>query len=153
MPWRVTGSVSWRCCVWRTVGTGRTCATRATAARLRVRRSTRRARTWRRPPSTRDMWRGRVAGLDPHVDLWRDVVRRARPDLAAPAAALLGFTAWRAGDGTLAWFAVQRALSEDPEYSLAHLMAEALLRALPPSALDDLPDEPDYPTRTRCWAE
>ena len=44
-------------------------------------------------------------------------------------------------------------LSEDPDYSLAHLMAEALLRALPPSALDDLPDEPDYPTRTRCWAE
>jgi Domain of unknown function (DUF4192) len=88
--------------------------------------------------------------LDPHVDLWRDVVRRARPDLAAPAAAMLGFTAWRAGDGALAWFAVQRALSEDPQYSLAQLVAEALMRALPPTALDR---SDSYPSRTRCGAE
>jgi hypothetical protein len=80
--------------------------------------------------------------LDPHVDLWRDVVRRARPDLAVAPAALLAFTAWRAGDGALAWFAVQRALAEDPDYSLAHLVGEALMRALPPTALDRVSPRP-----------
>ena len=87
--------------------------------------------------------------LDAHVDLWRDVVRRARPDLAVAPAALLAFTAWRSGDGSLAWCAVQRALTEDPGYSLAHLVGEALVRALPPTALDRLSPRPRRVRRRR----
>ena len=43
-----------------------------------------------------------------HVDLWRDVVRRRPRELRAAPAALLGFAAWLAGNGALAWCAVDR---------------------------------------------
>lgn len=69
-----------------------------------------------------------------HVDLWADVVRRS-PHAALPApASLLGFAAWLAGDGALAWCAVDRAHEADPSYSLASLVAQTLACALPPSA-------------------
>lgn len=68
-----------------------------------------------------------------HVDLWRDVVRRSPHDLLAAPAALLGFAAWLAGDGALAWCAVDRCREADPDYSLAALLADALTRAVPPS--------------------
>ena len=54
--------------------------------------------------------------------------------LAAPAA-LLGFAAWLAGHGALAWCAVDRCAEVDADYSLAGL-ASALTQALPPSAWD-----------------
>jgi hypothetical protein len=99
--------------------------------------------------------------LDPHVDLWRDATRHARPDLAAAPATLLAVAAWRAGDGALAWVALDRAFAIDPAYSLARLLAEALTHALPPSVMDDLVPPStlanarrrrcrvDYPARTR----
>jgi hypothetical protein len=82
-----------------------------------------------------------IAGdqLDAHLELWRDVTRRARADLVAAPATLLGYAAWRAGNGALAWIAVQRALEANPAYSLAQLLGEALDRALPPSLLDERP--------------
>ncbi|GAA1802268.1 DUF4192 domain-containing protein [Planosporangium flavigriseum] len=82
-----------------------------------------------------------VAGdqLEAHLRLWRDVTRRARADLVAAPATLFGYTAWRSGDGALAWIAVQRALDSNPAYSLALLLGEALDRALPPSLLDEQP--------------
>jgi hypothetical protein len=82
-----------------------------------------------------------VAGdrLQAHVELWRDVTRRARADLVAAPATLLGYATWRGGNGALAWIAVQRALEADPAYSLARLLGEALDRALPPSLLDKQP--------------
>ena len=69
-----------------------------------------------------------------HVDLWRDVVRRCPDELLAPPAALLGFAAWLAGDGALAWCAVDRCHRADPDYSLARLLADALVGAVPPSS-------------------
>jgi hypothetical protein len=83
--------------------------------------------------------------LPAHVDLWRDLTRRARADLVAAPATLLGYAAWRSGDGALARVAVERALDADPRYSLAHLLGEALDRALPPSLFD----EAVAPTRRR----
>ncbi len=79
-----------------------------------------------------------------HVDLWRDVVRRAPHDLLAAPAALLGFAAWLAGDGALAWCAVDRCREVEPDYSLAGLLADALTGAVPPSTwrpfdAEDLP--------------
>ncbi|HEV7897016.1 MAG TPA: DUF4192 domain-containing protein [Planosporangium sp.] len=82
-----------------------------------------------------------VAGdqLAAHLELWRDVTRRARADLVAAPATLLGYAAWRSGNGALAWVAVQRALESNPGYSLALLLGEALGRALPPSLFDERP--------------
>ncbi len=70
---------------------------------------------------------------DRHVELWRDVVRRSPEELVAPAAALLAFAAWLAGDGALGWCAVDRALSADPDHTLARLVGQALDNAVPPS--------------------
>ncbi|MEP7026500.1 MAG: DUF4192 domain-containing protein [Actinomycetota bacterium] len=82
-----------------------------------------------------DAW----ARMDPahraaHQRLWTDLVRRACPQYRPAPAALLAFTAWQGGDGTLASMAVQRALDADPDYSMALLLADALECGLPPSA-------------------
>jgi hypothetical protein len=82
-----------------------------------------------------DAW----ARMDPrhraeHRRLWTDVVRHAcEPYVPAPAS-LLAFTAWQSGDGALANVAIERALAADPEYSMAHLLGQALDAGLPPSA-------------------
>jgi hypothetical protein len=68
-----------------------------------------------------------------HAHLWREVVRRSPDELVAPAAGLLAFTAWLSGDGALAWCAVERSLSADPDNVLARLVSQALDSALPPS--------------------
>jgi hypothetical protein len=75
-----------------------------------------------------------------HVRLWRDLVRRCPDDVLPPAASLLAFAAWLAGDGALAWCAVDRALGSDPNYSMAHLVADALVGALPPTAWTPVPE-------------
>ena len=74
-----------------------------------------------------------------HVDLWRDVVRRAPVELRAAAASLLGFAAWLAGDGALAWCAVDRAQQAEPGYGLAGLLTQMLAGAMPPSAWQPFP--------------
>lgn len=76
-----------------------------------------------------------------HVELWRDVVRRTPLDLAAAPAALLAFAAWLAGEGALAWCAVERCLEAEPGYSMADLVAQALAGALHPSTWRPLPPE------------
>jgi hypothetical protein len=68
-----------------------------------------------------------------HLRLWADVVRRASgPWLPAPAA-LLAFTAWQSGDGTLANVALDRALAADPDYSMARLLRDILAAGVPPA--------------------
>jgi hypothetical protein len=67
-----------------------------------------------------------------HVEFWADVVRRAPDPLVPAPAALLAFAAWQAGQGALAWCAVDRCVEVDPGYSLAGLVAELLTRAVPP---------------------
>lgn len=82
-----------------------------------------------------DAW----ARMDPgfheaHQRLWVDLVRHLPTEFVAAPAALLAFTAWQGGDGALASIAIERALDADPEYSMAHLIADALHAGLPPSA-------------------
>lgn len=74
-----------------------------------------------------------------HVDLWREVVRRVPRDLLPGPAGLLAFAAWLAGEGALAWCAVDRCLEVDPDHRLAHRIAEALEHAVPPSTWEDGP--------------
>ena len=69
-----------------------------------------------------------------HQRLWTDLARRACPEYRPAPAALLAFTAWQAGHGTLANIAVERALDADPAYSMALLIADAVESGLPPSA-------------------
>ncbi len=76
-----------------------------------------------------------------HVDLWRDVVRRAPVDALAPPATLLAFAAWLAGDGALAWCALDRARAADPDYSMAMLVERALTCAVAPSTWQPLKEE------------
>jgi Domain of unknown function (DUF4192) len=73
------------------------------------------------------------------VELWSDVARRAEPDLVPAPASLLAFAAWRIGHGALANVALDRALREDPTYSMARLLRDALDGGVPPSALDTWP--------------
>ncbi len=70
------------------------------------------------------------------VQLFTDLVRRAPDPWVPPAAALLAWAAWQAGEGALAWCALDRADAVDPRYPLARTIAGALARAVPPSAVD-----------------
>ena len=82
-----------------------------------------------------------------HVELWRDLTRRAPTEMRAAPAALLAFSAWLSGDGALAWCAVDRCREADPGYSLGGLVAQALDNAVPPSSWEPF-DEADLP----LWA-
>lgn len=78
-----------------------------------------------------DLTRGSAAD---HVALWHDLVRRSPDDLVASAAALLALAAYLAGDGALAWVALDRVAEVEPAHSLARLVSDALRAALPPSS-------------------
>lgn len=71
-----------------------------------------------------------------HVDFWIDVVQRCPDPLVPAPAALLAFAAWQAGDGALAWCAIDRCQDAEPGYGLAGLVAEILSRALSPTVWD-----------------
>ena len=73
-------------------------------------------------------------GATRQVPLWSALVRGAPTELLGPAASVLAFLAWLAGDGALAWCAVERAREGDPPCSLADAVARALDQALPPTA-------------------
>jgi Domain of unknown function (DUF4192) len=68
-----------------------------------------------------------------HLRLWTDLTRLARPGFVAAPASLLAFVAWQAGDGALANVALDRALADNPRYSMALLLREALDSGAPPS--------------------
>jgi hypothetical protein len=88
------------------------------------------------------------------LSLWTDLTRRAEPTLAAPPAAILAFAAWRDGNGPLAGVALERALDSDPDYSLALLIRDAMLRGVPGAQLGSWPSlrQPDQPDRPRRGA-
>ena len=90
-----------------------------------------------------DAW----ARMDPafmaeDVKLWTDVVRRAQPGYVAAPASLLAFVAWQSGNGALANVALDRALADDPQYSMALLLRQIITAGAPPS-LARLPMTPD----------
>jgi hypothetical protein len=81
-----------------------------------------------------DAW----ARMDPdfkeaHQRMWADIVRRASPAYVPAPASLLAFTAWQAGDGTLANIAIERAMDADPQYSMALLLSDVIEAGVPPS--------------------
>jgi Domain of unknown function (DUF4192) len=68
-----------------------------------------------------------------HLRLWSDLTRRARPGYVAPAASLLAFVAWQSGNGALANVALDRALADQPDYSMAKLLRQVINAGAPPS--------------------
>ena len=90
-----------------------------------------------------DAWaRMDPAHADGHLRLWTDVLRRAQPGHVAAPAALLAFVAWQTGDGALANVALDRALADDPGYSMALLLRQVITAGAPPS-LARLPMTPE----------
>jgi hypothetical protein len=90
-----------------------------------------------------DAW----ARMDPahraaHLRMWLDVTRRAQPGHVAAPAALLAFVAWQSGDGALANVALDRALDDDPGYSMAQLLRQVISAGAPPS-MAKLPMTPE----------
>ena len=74
----------------------------------------------------------------------RGAVARRRAPLPAGAARrrrppCWAFAAWLAGNGALAWCAVDRAQEAEPGYGLAGLLTQALAGAVPPSAWRPFP--------------
>jgi len=71
-----------------------------------------------------------------HVGFWTELLRRSPADLVPAPAALLGFSAWLAGHGALAWCAVDACLEVDPDYGLADILTQLLGNAVPPTEWD-----------------
>ena len=83
--------------------------------------------SWRTCPSATTPGRGWTRDHhEAHRRLWTDLTRLARPGYAAAPAALLAFTAWQSGNGALANVALDRALADQPGYSMARLLRQAL---------------------------
>lgn len=68
-----------------------------------------------------------------HLRMWSDLTRMARPGYVPAPAALLAFVAWQSGNGALANVALDRALADDPDYSMAKLLRQAIDSGIPPS--------------------
>jgi Domain of unknown function (DUF4192) len=79
---------------------------------------------------------------DAHLRLWTDLTQMARPGYVAAPASLLAFVAWQSGNGALANVALDRALADDPRYSMAQLLRQAIDSGAPPS-LARLPMTPE----------
>jgi hypothetical protein len=87
-------------------------------------------------PDIRDLTWGHLTRREApaHLEFWREVVRSSPEELAASAAAVVGFLAWMAGEGALAWCAVERSLRANPDHSLGRLVSDMLDDAIPPSS-------------------
>jgi hypothetical protein len=78
----------------------------------------------------------RRSDAERHQEFWRDVARRMPDPLAAAPAALLGWAAWQAGHGALAWIAVDRCCEVAPDYGMAAILGRCLEQAIAPDSVD-----------------
>lgn len=70
--------------------------------------------------------------------LWRELARRLPGPYDAGPLFLFGWASWRAGDGTLAGIAAERAVGSDPDYTAADLLLAALAHGVDPRRLPKL---------------
>jgi len=70
--------------------------------------------------------------------LWHDLARHLPSPYDAAPAFLIGWLAWRAGNGALANVAADRALEADPDYSAAELLVLAVSAGLDPRRMPPL---------------
>ena len=69
------------------------------------------------------------------LHLWHDLLAMAPQDWAAPVATLLAMTAYQRGDSPLANLAIDRALTDAPDYRMAALFRQALVVGIPPTRI------------------
>jgi hypothetical protein len=77
--------------------------------------------------------------------LWLELVRGAVAPYGAAPATLLGLYAYARGDGAFARICADHALQQDPAYSMAQLMHDALDRGISPDEIRDLCSVPVPP--------
>jgi hypothetical protein len=70
--------------------------------------------------------------------MWRELSRRLPSPYDAPPLFLLGWSAWRSGNGALAGIAAERAVLSDSGYSAADLLRAALARGIDPRRMPRL---------------
>lgn len=86
------------------------------------------------------VWCGlKRANAPAHAEFFRVLVRRTPPEYVPALAGLLALAGWLAGDGALAWCAVDRSLSARPDDQLAQQVAMLLETATPPSVWAPMP--------------
>ncbi len=79
--------------------------------------------------------------LDSYLIMWRELLRIAPPKFVAPVAALFAALAYENGEGALAHRALDRAIEDDPEYSLSRLLRRVFSSGWPPSGFAQLRSE------------
>lgn len=70
--------------------------------------------------------------VDWYWSMWRDLLRIAPRGFVAPIASLYAALAYERGEGALAHKALDRALHDDDQYSLAHLLRRVFTAGWPP---------------------
>ena len=76
--------------------------------------------------------------LEAYWAMWRDLLRIAPPKFVAPVASLFAAIAYENGEGALAHRALDRAIEDDPEYSLSRLLRRVFSSGWPPSGFAQL---------------
>ena len=76
-----------------------------------------------------------------YLKMWRDLLRIAPPRFVAPVASLFAAIAYENGEGALAHRALDRAIEDDPEYSLSRLLRRVFSSGWPPSGFAQLRSE------------
>ncbi|WP_250000494.1 DUF4192 domain-containing protein [Actinoplanes sp. M2I2] len=76
------------------------------------------------------------------VTQWTEVTRRVEAPFVPGPAALLGYSAWRAGLGSLARVAVDRALRHDPRHRFAWILDRLLAAGISHEAVEDFTPPP-----------
>lgn len=79
--------------------------------------------------------------LDQAVTLWRWLLTLAPAGTVAPVACLTAATAYELGDGALAQRALDRAFSDSPDYSLAHLLRRVFTAGFAPQTFAQMRDD------------
>jgi hypothetical protein len=85
----------------------------------------------------------RQGGQEWRLALWTDLLRRVEPAYVPAVGSVLGYLAWRAGEGALARVAIDRALREDPRHPMTGLLDEVLALGVGPHAMTAL----EWPSR------
>ena len=79
--------------------------------------------------------------IDAYWAMWRDLTRIAPPKFIAPVASLFAAIAYENGEGALAHRALDRAIEDQPEYSLSRLLRRVFSSGWPPSGFAQLRKE------------
>ena len=79
--------------------------------------------------------------LNAYWAMWRDLLRIAPPKFVAPVASLFAAIAYENGEGALAHRALDRAIEDEPEYSLSRLLRRVFSSGWPPSGFAQLRSE------------